>query len=466
MSKSFLKFKRKVRMHAILSSLLFGLGSGLLAFSTLLLVAKLSGNGVLFLHYLLSAIGAVAVYSALYFILMPSDKRLAKRLDSLYSLDEKVSTMIELKDSNDFFAELQREDADERLAAKPAKEFKSKPLVAGLLVLVISLGAVVGSWIVPAKAEAGEAPINEFDKQWLITAIEDLITEVEESYAQDSLKTSTVRELTSLLNFVKESELLSEMKAKAITTVIAISRNLKSTNSAEAIAEQFLKSADANVAALGKELKSLSGGSSKKALATLGAEISKASADDASFTADEINAYLQNSGVRSDDAVYRLFGNLIIAVKADHSKAKSEFESAGSDLSTAVIEQNVNKSTVNSVINKLCNLFGITESDITETAPDVDVDLRDPSDAPPTPDDSEVEEPDVDISSGGLGTGDVIYGSNDLVFDPYTNTYRPYGEILNDYFAKANEQITDGKTSDEVSDAAEEYFGALFGGSN
>ena len=266
--------------------------------------------------------------------------------------------------------------------------------------------------------------------------------------------------------YVKESELLSEMKAKAITTVIAISRNLKSTNSAEAIAEQFLKSADANVAALGKELKSLSGGSSKKALATLGAEISKASADDASFTADEINAYLQNSGVRSDDAVYRLFGNLIIAVKADHSKAKSEFESAGSDLSTAVIEQNVNKSTVNSVINKLCNLFGITESDITETAPDVDVDLRDPSDAPPTPDDSEVEEPDVDISSGGLGTGDVIYGSNDLVFDPYTNTYRPYGEILNDYFAKANEQITDGKTSDEVSDAAEEYFGALFGGSN
>ena len=77
MSKSFLKFKRKVRIHAILSSLLFGLGSGLLAFSTLLLVAKLSGNGVLFLHYLLSAIGAVAVSSALYFILMPSDKRLA-----------------------------------------------------------------------------------------------------------------------------------------------------------------------------------------------------------------------------------------------------------------------------------------------------------------------------------------------------------------------------------------------------
>ena len=70
------------------------------------------------------------------------------------------------------------------------------------------------------------------------------------------------------------------------------------------------------------------------------------------------------------------------------------------------------------------------------------------------------------MGSGGLGTGDFIYGSNDLVFDPYTGTYRPYGEIINDYFVKANEQITDGKTSDEIADAVEEYFDMLFGGTN
>ena len=69
------------------------------------------------------------------------------------------------------------------------------------------------------------------------------------------------------------------------------------------------------------------------------------------------------------------------------------------------------------------------------------------------------------MGSGGLGTGEVIYGSNDLVFDPDTNTYRPYGELLNEYFAKANEQITDGKTSDKITDAAEEYFAKLFGSS-
>ena len=82
----------------------------------------------------------------------------------------------------------------------------------------------------------------------------------------------------------------------------------------------------------------------------------------------------------------------------------------------------------------------------------------------PPIDDGEGEEPDKNINSGGLGTGEVIYGSNDLVFDPDTNTHRPLGEILGDYFAKANEKITDGKASDELSDAAEEYFGSLFDG--
>ena len=70
------------------------------------------------------------------------------------------------------------------------------------------------------------------------------------------------------------------------------------------------------------------------------------------------------------------------------------------------------------------------------------------------------------IGSGGLGTGEVIYGSNDMVYDPDSNTYVPYGQLLNEYFAKANEQITDGRTSDEISDAAEKYFGILFGGSD
>jgi hypothetical protein len=121
---------------------------------------------------------------------------------------------------------------------------------------------------------------------------------------------------------------------------------------------------------------------------------------------------------------------------------------------------------VEDVVQTLCNLFGISKS---ELAPDVST-LPDDSDRDPEDsgdlDDGEVEEPDGPIGSGGLGTGDVIYGSNDLIFDPDKNAHVPYGDVINDYFAKANEQITDGRVSEEISDAAEEYFGTLFGGSN
>lgn len=466
MSKSFNKFKRRVRAQAIASAVLWGLAVGLLAFSILTLIAKLLGNELDPIYYAVVGGGAALVSLALYFILMPSDIRLAKRLDALYSLDEKVATMVVLKDKDDPFVLLQREDADEKLGEKPRKQLKSKPLVAGLIVLFIAIGSVVGAWLMPVKAEAGEAPIDEFDKQWLIAAIGELITTVENAYIDDGLRQDTLVELRSLLAFVEDSELLSEMKTEAIRTVIAINRALVTANSAEAIGKQMLSSSTAEMAELGAALTELSGTNSKKALQALGSAASAGGASDATFIADELDTYLQHSGVRSDEALYMLFKGLVSTLKTDHGEAEDEFDKASKTLGSAVVVQNVNKTTVNVVITKLCNLFGITESDIAEVDPDADIVIRDPSQSEEMPDDSEVDEPEGDMGSGGLGTGEVIYGSNDLIFDPYTNTYRPYGEVLNDYFVKANEQITDGKTSDEISDAVEEYFDILFGGSN
>ena len=466
MSKSFRRFKRKVRAQSIFSALLWGLGSGLVSLAVVMLVAKLSGDNVQPLYYAIFGGGAVFVTLVLYFLLMPSDKRLAKRLDRVYSLDEKVATMIELKNDNGVFATLQREDADRKLGEKPTRALKSKPLVAGLLVFCIALGSAVGTFVMPAKAESGEAPIDEFDKQWLITAIGELITTVENAYIDDTLKQDVLTELRSLLTFIEGSQLLSEMKAEAIKTVIAINAALKKANSAELIGAELKEISDAEISALGKALCELSGTSSKKALEALGTKVSSSEAADASFVADIINSALDRSGVRSDDALYMLFKSLTSAIKSDYKSADDKFESAAKTLSSTVIVQNVNKATMTIVINKLCSLFGITEDDITAVDPDADVDLRDPSEPEEDPDDSEVEEPEGNMGSGGLGTGDVIYGSNDLVFDPYTGTYRPYGEIINDYFVKANEQITDGKTSDEISDAVEEYFDILFGGAN
>jgi hypothetical protein len=227
-----------------------------------------------------------------------------------------------------------------------------------------------------------------------------------------------------------------------------------------------MASSDKAMAELGEALCELSGSNTKKAMESLGTQISKAEESDAWFTADLMNTCLERSQVRTEDTVYMLFKSIGAAVRDDYKDADDVFEKEAKVLSSIVIIQNVNKATVTVVINKLCNLFGITEDDIKSVDPESDIVIRDPSENEDDSDDSEIEEPEGDMGSGGLGTGDVIYGSNDLVFDPYTGTYRPYGEIINDYFIKANEQITDGKTSEEIADAVEEYFDILFGGNN
>lgn len=463
MGKNFIKFRRKVRTEAIASSILIGLSVGLLSCASVAIAFKLLGKTMNPFYYGIFAGIAILVSLILYFIFTPSDKRLAKQLDAVYSLNEKVSTMIEFRDSEDEFAILQREDAEEKLGVQPISALKSTKLIAGLLAFTIAIGSFAGSFLIPVNADT-EAPIGEFDKQWIITALNELITAVDGAYIDDTLKASSLTELKSLLSFVEGSQLLSEMKTEAIKTVIAISEDLKTANSAEAIAEKFANSQDENIKNLGKEMTDLSGSGTKKALEKLGDAISTASRDDGIFTAEEMDVYLQTSGVRSNDTVYSMFKSLVSAIKANPSVAKSECESTAKLLSAAVILQNVNKSTMSMVINKLCNLFGITQNDITAVNPDADVDIGTSGGIGNIPEDPEVEEPNNSIGSGGLGTGDVIYGSNDMVYDPYTNTYRPYGEILNEYYAKVNEYITDGKTSEEISEALERYFGILYGG--
>lgn len=463
MDKNFSKFKRRVRLQAIAASALLGAGLSALAVAVILLINKLSSRTTAPLTYLIAVAAAIAVSLLIYFLLMPSDKRLARRLDSLYSLDERISTMVEFRNDNGVFAVLQREDADMRLGEKPVKALKSRQLVAGLLVFFISLGCIFGAMLVPAKADGGEAPIDEFDKQWIITAIEELLHTVESAYINESLRSVAKAELNELLDFVKSSDYLSEMKSFAIGTVIAINDALYKSNSAEALSVAFAQSTNGGLKDLAKQMGELAGSGSKAALEALGEAVDAMSNDDAEFIADELNSYLASSGVKIDDTLYLLFKELIFVIRGGADIADS-FADAAKTLSAEVIVQNVNRTTVRIVISKLCNLFGITEDDITSVDPEADVDIRDPSTDPPIQDDPNVDDPDNPMDSGGLGTGEVIYGSNDLVFDPDTNTYRPYGELLSEYFAKASELMADGKTSEEIEAMAKEYFEALFGG--
>ena len=64
---------------------------------------------------------------------------------------------------------------------------------------------------------------------------------------------------------------------------------------------------------------------------------------------------------------------------------------------------------------------------------------------------------------GGIGTG-TEYGSDDLVLDPYTNTYVPYGVVLERYYELMFGGLLSGDYTEEEKDAMDKYFAILYGG--
>jgi hypothetical protein len=78
-------------------------------------------------------------------------------------------------------------------------------------------------------------------------------------------------------------------------------------------------------------------------------------------------------------------------------------------------------------------------------------------------DDSGGSEGDDSGASGGIGDG-TVYGSDDLVYDPYTNTYVEYGTILDKYYALMFGKLQNGTFTDEEKIAMEKYFDILYSG--
>ena len=464
MGKNFRRFRARARSHAILSSLLIGSAVGVLFTALSMLIAKLAGSSLNPAFYWIGAgIAAIAV-GTLYVFLNPSDEKLARRLDLLYGLNEKVGTMVEFRDDPGEFYSLQREDAEEKLEQAPIEMMKSRTLSSGILTILLAASLMVTAVLIPVKA-AHEAPIDEFDKQWILASLDEIVVNLQNNKFMDAeLRDYAIGELTDLIAFVEEHSLFSEMKSEAIKKIINIDAKLDRTNTAVAIGDKFKVSSDEEIVNLGNNLSDLSSSGTRKAILALGeALVASNNYDSIGFTASEMNSYLISSGVPIDDQIYIIMKSLIVEMQNGSMRdIEAAAELAAKNIEDIISIQNLNVTSVSRAINGVCTLFGITQSDLDDQGVEVVLPDRDTVEQSPE-DDSETKEPETSMGSGGLGTGDVIYGSNDMIYDPYRNTYVPYGVLINEYFAKVNEKITDGNVSDEEALLFDSYFGILLG---
>ena len=466
MGKGFSKFKRRLSIGAVLRAAIFGLSLGLVTFAALWMMAKLSAAAPSFLTYALYAAAVTAAgFGIMMLLLLPTGKRVAKRVDAHLSLGEKTQTMLAFRKDTSPMAELQRADTDRILRETPARKVKGVCTWFFILLPVLALLTLTGTVLVPAKEPPTPPPAveNSFAiTPWQTQALKDLIERVKTSDMEEKPKEDTVKQLESLL--IKLGSIRKEpaMKEAVISCAASIHIAVSGHNTYDTIASAMLASPSDTIGDLGNAIDSLQAlligeWMNQTQTALLGQTVT------ATALATGITQSLTLSGVNPENEVHIALlaftvGLTALSDTSDEEELRNLFAETEEALNAALYIQAVNEEVEDETIYTLLSIFGIKASELPEHI------FNDPDD-PRREEDYEPEDDPDQLHAGGLGSGEMIFGSNDTIYDPDRDAYVTYGEVIGGYYAKISELLVDGNLPPELEEALGDYFAILFNGS-
>ncbi|MGN0807873.1 MAG: hypothetical protein ACI4MN_05465 [Candidatus Coproplasma sp.] len=494
MTDNFKIVKNKYKALAIISAIVLGVLCGVIVACALLLAFKLSEIELLWVYYLLIGVG-VAACSAVpfFFLLRPNDNKLAKKLDKKYSLNQKVQTMVEYADAQGAMVTLQREQTNEALAIAAKSRPDGKALLKFIFIPVIAIAIACVSIIIPAKKTTVILPgftLSENQRR----AVNELIEDVNSSDMTDGLKLATTTALSDMLEKLEDTTLQSKMKSTVISTIKGIDIIIADTNSylpmyktlkdneytksfAISVAQGVAYYKSINTVAI-KSLDSVerqNESSYNYIVSVLGEwkdgvkdtfyHTEEGSTSAEMFTKQEmverVNAYSNafkeglakvEFGGQNDLLLTSVaaFSDDILTVDSNYG-AESYLNAVYAICSSFVspdVEDAVSTQTYSCLMdefirNRTAEIFGLKSSDIgsnSNVVPDI-IDSGGSSGGG---------------TSGGWGDGGIDLGSNDLVYDPDTNTFVEYGTLLARYRNKINERIAQFEAIANNPDATEE----------
>lgn len=533
MNESFRKFKNKFTVYAVIKALVSGISLALLAVGAVLLGLKLSGVGIAAWCYVIIGVGvALTGGVATFFIVRPTDVKLAKRLDAEYGLNEKVQTMVQFSGCEGDMLELQRQDTSARLAAVPKMRIRFTRIWQYAAVAVLAVTVIfTGLFIDPFKAEAKTpdppvpppATIQPEEGAWEYTAVmqaamAEIMQNVQDSALQSAEKDAVYSELYGLDRSLRTVKKTDDMKTAVIATVTQIDGRIKTFNSYDDIYTALSGALSTEGAEPEDEIISaavLVGATAflpylnsitselydyiEGRYYTLGEDITgaldklnvseKVSANwtvtkegkacSAEFNGVSLQDYhsklmlalvgVKDAGVSEEDALYgavKTFADKLAAIitklpqNYDTGTISNDISKAHEDYIQALII-NLKPQSFNCIMNifvraRVANILGVSASQLPELDLGGEIGIGGGNGG-----DGEDNKGDGN-NGGGWGTGDEKFGSNDLIYNPLTGEYVPYGELLKEYEAKMAEQA-DGLPQD-IRSFMEEYFKLLYGG--
>lgn len=478
MEENFLKIKKKYFAVAVAAAVVLGALCGVALASLTAVILK---RNAIELHWAIYIPIAVVLGAAcgvgFFFLLRPKDNTIAKALDKKYALGEKVQTMVEYRGTEGNMAALQREQADAALSSVVKNRIDVSFLLKFIAVPIIAVAMLFVGIFVPAKKTVAPPPPGFEITDNQIVALRNLITDVENSELSDGLKTYCKQSLENLLDNLQETEYQSEMKIKVVNTVKSIDSTVASHNSYLKIYNSFKtdetlsefatamlvgmtyykptateiksleivgKKNDANLSSLDSQLTNWS--SSFKA--TLSEETAEGEGE--LKTTEEMYAIVNAFSGKVTDGVNAsgfdgVENDALCVALLDFARELSDISSGWSNTTylskvtsftdefktsclTALDPQSYNCVMDEYIRNELARIFGLKVSafgDNDEVAPD-----------PPTSDSGSDE-----THGGADGSGNINFGSEDLVYDPDSGDLVPYGQLLSDYREKIYDRL-------------------------
>jgi hypothetical protein len=512
MNGNFNKIKKSFLVRSAIIVALAGICAALAVCGILLICFKLLAVDFDWWYYILIGIVVCGLVGYLtYMLTRPTDKGVARKLDEDYSLEERAETMVEFADTDTAIAELQRRDAIERISSLKRKPSAST-IVRCSVASVVALALFVTGLVLPTKkVNDGNTPIIGEDDgnkdvaftptNYQLQRIEQLIEEVNASTLETSTKVKYVATLSQLLANLKVTSYESEKNNYVITAMNDISGTTVAVNSFNDIAAAL--GATTNVSALSlafvNSTSVYSNGSGGKKISSISELETKAEQNDddikeliaervdvittavTSYTTaleftqnfesnlspyiSDLSTALNTANSWTEDELYAsivTYRDALSEVLSAYNEggitlngSKSMITNAGDSFvtnSSVALSKQTYVCMMGEYINEiLSELFGISLTS------DDGNNSNSSSSGSGGSDDS--------ASSGGAGKGNLIYGSNDVIFYPEDGDYVIYGTVLNGvYYPTVNDLIRSGDLSEETNNVLYEYFQKLISG--
>lgn len=407
---------------------------------------------------------------AVFFLQFKSARKLAGELDERYSLNDRVKTSLAFCEREDAMAAAQRDDAERQLGGIKTRKREFKNLWIFIVILAIGIAMLTAAFLapgLPADDDEGEEPppppssveITDFR----IVSLKNLIETVKGSYLEEGAKEKVVSELDGLLLKMTEGKEKGEeiLTSEVVGVIVAVDGIIEEVNSFAEIKEALGASANEDAVLFGEALGSLKIPMTESGVASFKDTFNEAntSAKAAAFK-EALAAAFAEAEVKAEDALSKAaltFADNLLAANDDadgYGSAKDRaFKILVASVRSAINAQYVNKTVGETVVQTLMTIFGIEEGDLPELEMNEDEKFAD--------EDKEEEDKGGD---GGLGSGETLYGSDDMIYFYEEDRYVTYGEAIDIYYARVSEMLLNGEIPEDMKKHIEDYFAALYNG--